>query len=105
MTSLEVPPKTFVRIMFTLLEPDQRAPGLVSDTAATPYVVRCNGYLLEKALIGDLVVIRTVAGRQITGKLTEVQPVTGHGFGQPDPALAAAISEITLLKEELVHGE
>jgi hypothetical protein len=90
-----------VRIVQTLLMPDQRAPGLPSDTASLPYLLRATGELLEDGEIGATVSIRTAIGRTLIGVLEVIEPADTHSFGAPDPALRAAMSSIVRMRDEL----
>jgi hypothetical protein len=86
-----VQPGTRVQIRFVLLAPSERAPGLPEDTAATPYVGRVRGMLLTPALPGDAATVRTASGRELSGRLEQVEPADTHTFGRPLPALLTAI--------------
>ena len=44
-----VPSGTWVELGRTVLEVEERAPGLPADTAAVPLVLRVSGFLLEPA--------------------------------------------------------
>jgi hypothetical protein len=90
-----------VRIVQTLLMPDQRAPGLPSDTASLPYLLRATGVLLQDGEIGDVVSVRTVIGRTLVGVLEVIEPADTHSFGVQHPALRAAASSIMRMREEL----
>ncbi len=77
----------WVEIAATLLEPDQRAPGLPEDTAHVPYTLRTRGFLTEPAAIGDTVTIKTITGRLRTGSLKAINPTYEHTFGDCIPEL------------------
>jgi len=90
----QVPAGTRVEIRIRFLEPDERAPGLPSDTARLPYEGRTRGYLLAAASEGDVVRIATPTGREMTGVLETVEPSDTHTFGRPCAALVAAVRAI-----------
>jgi len=79
----------WVKIHNVILPAGERAPGIPADTASHPYECWINGWATEDARIGDCITIRTLAGRMVQGKVVEVQPGYGHGFGRPHPALLA----------------
>ncbi len=77
-----------VLIHLIVLEPAQRAENLPEATRAVPYEGWIKGFLLEKdAVIGDKVRIDSLIGRELSGILTEINPVYDHGFGEPQPEL------------------
>ncbi len=79
-----------VLIHLVVLEPAQRAENLPEVTRAVPYEGWIKGFLLEKdANIGDKVRIESLIGRELSGVLTEINPVYDHGFGEPQPELNA----------------
>jgi hypothetical protein len=90
-----------VRIVQTLLTPEQRAPGLPSDTASLPYLLRATGELLEDGDIGQVVSVRTATGRTLAGVLEVIEPGDTHSFGTPHLALRAAASAIVQMRDEL----
>jgi hypothetical protein len=85
---------TRVQIRFTLLDPQERAPGLPEDTARTPYVGRVRGTLLAAAVPGGPATVRTASGRELSGELEIVEPADTHTFGRPQPALLKAIEQM-----------
>lgn len=72
---------TWVQIELVVLEPAERAPTLPADTREVPYVMRVSGFLLDDAVVGGLVRVRTLIGRELSGSLTIVNPSYEHGFG------------------------
>jgi hypothetical protein len=85
-----VPRGQWGRIHRVELAPSERAPDIPADTAAVPFESWINGWLLEKAGLGDLVRLRTPAGRVVEGVLVEVEPGYTHSFGSPPPSLQRA---------------
>jgi hypothetical protein len=86
-----------VRVHRIILEPHERAPNLPVDTQATPFQAWTNGFLEdESAAIGDQATIRTVIGRLLTGRLSDINPRYAHDFGDPQPELLAAGDELRL---------
>lgn len=96
-----VPAGTRVEIVYRLLEPSERAPGLPSDTAAVPYEVRVRGTLIDGGRPGEEVQIRTATGRGMAGRLDTVEPGEWHSFGRPVGALSVAIAAIDDLRRQL----
>ena len=78
---------TWVEIESIVLKPEERAPGLPEDTAATPYVLRLSGFLTEEAEVGNEAIVRSLIGRTHRGVLREVNPSYGHSFGATVPEL------------------
>jgi len=91
----------WVRISFTLLDPDQRAPELPAETAKTPYIVHATGRLLEAAQVGQEATIETQIGRRLRGVVTEARPGDWHTFGAMHPELRKATNYIHKLQRTL----
>jgi hypothetical protein len=71
-----------------VLEPDERTANLPEATRAVPYEGWIKGFLLEEqAEIGQMVQIKTLIGRVISGILTEINPAYEHNFGKPQPEI------------------
>ena len=80
-----------MRIRWTVLRPEERAPSIPDDTRATPFVAWVNGALVdESAAMGDRVRVRTEIGRVLEGELVEIAPRTAHDFGSPQRELLDA---------------
>ncbi|MFN7986257.1 MAG: 2-amino-4-oxopentanoate thiolase subunit OrtA [Thermoanaerobaculia bacterium] len=78
---------TWVEIESIVLQPAERAPGLPEDTAATPYVLRLSGFLVEEAEVGQEVAVKSLIGRTHHGVLRAVNPSYEHSFGTTVPEL------------------
>jgi 2-amino-4-ketopentanoate thiolase alpha subunit len=72
---------TWVEIERVVLSPAERAPTLPEDTRQVPYMLRVSGFLLEDAEFGREVRIRTIIGRELSGRLITVNPSYSHSFG------------------------
>ncbi len=73
-----------VRIHKVVLTPEQRPDDLPPSTAVVPYECWIKGFLMEEtARIGNIVRIKTLIGREISGELCEVAPTYDHDFGEP----------------------
>jgi len=84
-----------VRIRWVALRSEERTASLPPDTRAVPLVVWVNGYLeTEEAEPGAEVVVRSAIGRRFTGELVEVNPRTDHDFGDPQPELLRAATQL-----------
>jgi len=89
----------WVEIEEILLESGSRAPQVLEDTQSTPLKQWIKGYLInEQANIGDLVEIETMAGRKVSGELSDINPSYSHDFGAPIKELLDVGRE---LKQEL----
>ena len=93
---------TWVQVQQTVLQPKERAPELPEDTKLVPLELRVNGFLQEDANLGEQVKITTLIGRQLTGRLSRVEPPYLHNFGRPIPALLTIGQELRdfLFEEE-----
>jgi 2-amino-4-ketopentanoate thiolase alpha subunit len=78
---------TWVEIEQVVLEPAERAPTLPADTREVPYVMRVSGFLISDAAVGEMVRVRTLIGRELSGTLTIVNPSYEHSFGETVPEL------------------
>ena len=84
-----------VQIHKVILTPEQRPENIPACTKAVPYEAWIKGFLLDdQARIGDTVKIETFIGREVSGSLTEVNPVYTHNFGKPRPALLPVGMEV-----------
>ena len=75
-----------VQIHMVVLEPGERSANLPAVTRAVPYEGWLKGFLLDgQAEIGQAVRIRTLAGREVTGVMSDVNPRYDHDFGEALP--------------------
>lgn len=73
----------WVRIHKVVLQVEERASNIPTDTQKVPLEMWVKGFLLtEKASIGDEVEIESYIGRKVTGNLIEVNPYYKHDFGK-----------------------
>lgn len=84
---MEIKSRTWVRILSTILEADQRSKNLPEDTTKVPVELWVKGYLLNDANMGDNVKVETLTGRVVEGKLIEVNPVYELNYGKFVPEL------------------
>jgi hypothetical protein len=82
-----VPAGSWVEIRQIVLRAGERAPNVPPDTAAVDFEARIRGFLLSDAPMGGEASVRTLAGREITGRLTDVNPRNAADFGDPVPEL------------------
>ncbi|NLE83546.1 MAG: hypothetical protein GX603_03420 [Chloroflexi bacterium] len=78
---------TWVEIESVVLSPEERAPTVPDDTKQTPYIMWVSGFLAEDARVGDTVRVKTIIGRELSGKLVRVNPNYTHSFGKTVPEL------------------
>ena len=78
---------TWVEIERVLLRPEERSPAVPEDTRRMPYVLNLSGFLVAPAETGAEVTIRTLIGREQTGRLKRVNPSYEHSFGPVVPEL------------------
>lgn len=95
----------WVQIMEVVLEPGERAPKIPKDTSQVPYVMKVKGFLTQDANIGDIVTIKTVIDRTVSGKLVAVNPRYDHSFGPPPNRFMNIGYKLRkILKEETTNG-
>mgnify|MGYP000919446204 FL=1 len=82
-----IPAGTWVEIESVVLTPEERAPSVPEDTKQTPYVMWVSGFLSEDAQVGETVRVKTIIGRELSGKLVRVNPNYTHSFGKVVPEL------------------
>ncbi|AKL95197.1 2-amino-4-ketopentanoate thiolase alpha subunit [Clostridium aceticum] len=78
---------SWVRIYDIVLEPSDRSGQLPEDTKKVPLEMWTKGFLLQDAMIGDKVEIRTITGRRTEGTLVEENPYYEHDFGKFVPEI------------------
>ncbi len=78
---------SWVQIESILLNPEERSPNLPEETKKVSLKLWVKGYLQEDADIGEEVVVKTIIGRKVTGKLIAENPKYKHDFGRPIPEL------------------
>lgn len=72
----------WVRIYKVILTSKERGKKLPEDTKKVPLEMWDKGFLKSsEAVIGDIVEVETIIGRNITGKLVEVNPVFDINYG------------------------
>ena len=86
----------WVEVEQVLLEPADRSTNLPEDTAAQQLRMWVKGFARADAAIGDEVVIETMTGRTVAGRLTDVNPGYDHTFGRPAPELTAVGRDLRL---------
>ena len=85
-----------VQIHNIILTPEQRPESLPPETRAVPFEAWLKGFLVDEAAsLGQDVAIVTLAGREMKGTLTAVNPVYDHGFGLPQPVLLPIGAELS----------
>ncbi|OJX38056.1 MAG: hypothetical protein BGO78_08465 [Chloroflexi bacterium 44-23] len=77
-----IPTGTWVEIEQIVLTPNQRAEALPEDTKKVPYILRVSGFLEHDADLGEECTIRTIIGRLLIGRMTQVNPGYSHSFGK-----------------------
>lgn len=86
-----------VRIHRVELAPSERSDSVPRDTASVPFETWINGWLVEKACLGERTAIRTATGRIVEGKLIEADPGYDHSFGAPPPTLERVGARVRFL--------
>jgi hypothetical protein len=88
---------SWVEIHDVVLEAGERAPQVPQDTQRVPLQMRVKGFLSAPAAIGEQAGIETLSGRQLRGKLVQVNPAYTHSFGAPIPELSTIGREVRAL--------
>lgn len=72
----------WVQIYNEILSVGQRAVQIPEETRKVPLEMFVKGFLNDDvAVVGDMVRIKTVVGRELTGKMVAVKPSYLHDFG------------------------
>jgi hypothetical protein len=77
----------WVEVECVLLEPADRSPNLPPETADKPLLEWVKGFATTEAGLGEPITVRTMTGRTVSGRLSEVNPGYFHTFGRPIPEL------------------
>ncbi len=77
----------FVRIHKVILTSDERAPQVPEDTKKVPLELWTKGFLISDANLGDEVTIKTLADREETGTLIEVNQAHDVNYGDFVPEI------------------
>ncbi|MDO4573295.1 MAG: 2-amino-4-oxopentanoate thiolase subunit OrtA [Clostridia bacterium] len=81
----------WVSIHVIVLKPEQRAlSALPEDTRQVPLEMWVKGCLNADAEIGGEATVTTRTGREVSGRLVEVEPCYTHSFGAFVPELQTA---------------
>ena len=77
----------WVQVHNMILEPSERAAQVPDDTKAVPLEMWVKGYLTADAELGGECTVVTPTGREVTGRLEEIEPGYIHAFGGYVPEL------------------
>jgi len=88
-----IPKGTWVEIEQVILQPEERAQSLPEDTRKVPYVLRVSGFLVKDTELGENTTVRTIIGRELSGRLTTINPGYTHSFGKTIPELLSIGTE------------
>lgn len=75
----------WVNVYNIIFKPEERAPQVPEDTKKVPLETWVKGFIQDAGTIGEIVTIKTITGREVKGKLVEINPSHGHSFGQMVP--------------------
>jgi hypothetical protein len=81
-------PGDWVEVERVLLEPADRSGNLPPETAEKPLMVWVKGFARAEAVLGEELAVETMAGREVIGRLSAINPGYFHTFGRPTPELA-----------------
>jgi 2-amino-4-ketopentanoate thiolase alpha subunit len=85
---------TWVEVTQIIMPAQKRSETLPIETRRTDLTLKVHGFLIEDAALGSEARILTLAEREITGTLTEIEPRFGHDFGSPVPELLHVGAEL-----------
>ena len=71
----------WVQVRSVILQPQERAPNLPSDTQQVPLVQWVKGWLQSDADLGQPARVRTLTGREVAGTLVGEAPGYTHSVG------------------------
>ena len=91
---------TWVEIHNIVLPVGERASQVPADTQKVPLEMRVKGFLVDSAALDDEAEIVTTVGRELYGKLVEVNPPYTHQFGAPIPELSTIGGEVRAILRE-----
>ncbi len=94
-----IPAGSWVEIQQVVLGAGERAPNVPADTAGVDFVACIRGFLVADAAMGSQAAVRTLAGRQVNGRLAAVNPRNPADFGDPVPELLRLGGEARRLLE------
>ncbi len=89
----------WVEISRVVLEPNERAQNLPEDTARIPYSMKIRGTALQDGKTGEEMKIKTVGGREVSGKAEAVNPFYDHDFGVCVPELVKTRQAIKKIRK------
>lgn len=78
----------WVEVERVLLEPADRAANLPEETATKPLLVWIKGFARGEAALGEECEVETVTGRNVRGRLSDLDPAYTHTFGSQPPEIA-----------------
>ena len=78
----------WVEVERVLLEPEERSSNLPPDTASKQLMVWVKGFARSESGLGEDVSVETMTGRQVSGRLSAINPGYFHTFGRPIPELS-----------------
>ena len=77
----------WVEVQRLILKAGSRAPNIPDDTAHVDFGARIRGFLQSDTPMGAEATVRTLAGRLVSGRLSDVNPRNPADFGNPVPEL------------------
>ncbi|PID79532.1 MAG: 2-amino-4-ketopentanoate thiolase [Clostridiales bacterium] len=77
----------YVNVYNVVLSPAERAPQVPDDTKKVPLEMWVRGFLTADAELNQEATIKTITGREVTGKLVEENPTYRHSFGEHVPEI------------------
>ncbi|HSQ33511.1 MAG TPA: 2-amino-4-oxopentanoate thiolase subunit OrtA, partial [Peptostreptococcaceae bacterium] len=83
-----------------ILDPANRSPQVPEDTKSVPLEMWVKGFIHSDAKKGYEVRVTTITGREVDGKLVDVNPYYKHDYGKFVPE----ILQIGLQVKEVLFG-
>lgn len=91
---------TWVQLENVVLPAGQRAPQVPADTQDCDLLLWVKGILQKDCAMGEIAEVTTVTGRNVTGKLVDVNPKYKYDYGEFQPELL----KIELQLKEVLFG-
>lgn len=90
----------WVQIHQIVLNPEERPDHLPEDTKKVPLELWVKGFLNQASNMGEEVEITTLTGREVKGKLVDVNPKYEYDFGECVPELLKVGIQLRGMLEE-----
>jgi 2-amino-4-ketopentanoate thiolase alpha subunit len=92
----------WVQIHQLVLRQGERAPQVPQETQRVPLEMWVKGFLLnDQAQLNTIVAVRTLSGRELTGKLVAINPRHVFDYGNIQPELIGIGEKVRVMVKEM----